>query len=367
MAIKHQQIFLDRLDWKQKRGMSLFYKLMMLSDHIQVGIPRCREIKLRLPINWCRSFSEKHVGLFQELSKTWLPLCFSIPSRNLHSLKLQKTISRPAKHLHRFELPWGLTVHPYSGNVYTCEQNQSRVVCFDSSLNYLTHKEFKTPADQNHEYQSSQIWDIHLKGPRGIAISHDGRIAVADYIGSKVVLMTETFKLIKTITQSDQDQIAFKGPYHVCFDSCHNLYVADSNNRRVVKFDADGNHVCTFGGLDSPHLPSNCVLNGVLVDDYGFVYILYSNSDHVLVFKPDATLSRQIKINRIKSDSWGNLAWGPDDTFVVVDPTSNQIRFYTLNGHLRRVFLLQRPMGVAFGHDGTMFVTLLAASTLSTY
>eukprot|EP00002_Diphylleia_rotans_P035645 TRINITY_DN779_c0_g1_i1.p1 TRINITY_DN779_c0_g1~~TRINITY_DN779_c0_g1_i1.p1 ORF type:complete len:440 (-),score=110.96 TRINITY_DN779_c0_g1_i1:82-1401(-) len=330
----------------------------------KTSVPSSRKPNLRLPLEFTPS--SMHTEALQKLLKLYLPLHGSIPPRDLTTLNIVQSISSPGKDLLRFQFPWGVAVHPFTGNVYTCEEDRNRIVCLDSSLKYINHfvSEESSSASSSDQEPPSRVL---LKGPRGIAVSYDGRIAVADYSSSSVVIMTEDYQPVKVLGKKDSSGGNFSSPYHVCFDTQNNLYVADSGNRRIQKFDEQGNFVCSFGGKQGTPVTISASVNGVAVDEHGYVYLLHAGADKIKVFNPDTTLSHEIEIKRIGSGGWGNLTRGPNDTLVVSDSNHNEIRFYSLSGdHLHTVHL-ESPLGVAFGLDGTMYASSVSASTITQY
>ncbi len=77
--------------------------------------------------------------------------------------------------------------------------------------------------------------------------AHRGRLAVTDFKKDRVYILTTSFKKLKTFGGPGSGDGLFHGPEGVSFDRYGNIYVADSGNGRVQKFDEEGNFILKFG------------------------------------------------------------------------------------------------------------------------
>eukprot|EP00002_Diphylleia_rotans_P017524 TRINITY_DN3402_c0_g1_i1.p1 TRINITY_DN3402_c0_g1~~TRINITY_DN3402_c0_g1_i1.p1 ORF type:complete len:288 (+),score=66.57 TRINITY_DN3402_c0_g1_i1:498-1361(+) len=126
--------------------------------------------------------------------------------------------------------PWGVAVHPVSGDVFMCDNDRNLVMIFDANLKFLRDLKWKSKAGGDGP-----------RSPWGLAFSHDGsRLAVVEYGGSRAQLLDESLNHLCEIGQGSMNQKNFSSPFNAAFDSESNLYVTDSNNNRVMKYDRDG-------------------------------------------------------------------------------------------------------------------------------
>lgn len=385
---KHHGLQTSMIDEKKKKKHSI-YALQMYSTLVEVKktrIPPLQNPTIRLPVALApTSLLVKAEDLHKTL-QLYLPLYGSIAARDLSTLKIVRRVSAPRENIPPIYYPLGIAVHPLTGNVYTTEYYQRRIFCLDPSLNYINHFVSGNndgfaglnTREAGRDYKGLCVYtgirsDAILHCPCGIAVSYDGRIAVTDVGSSVVVIMNDDYKCLKVlgalpkyppksfvdgldVANSRLKNSSLSDPHRVCFDMQNNLYVADHSNLRIQKYDEKGEFVCSFtGGYDEPTIDFGYV-QGVAVDVDGFVYMLQAKRDNIKVFTPDARLCCEIRIKRT-DDPRGSLTIGPNNTLVVTYLSDGEIHFYSLWGeHLHTVYH-ESPMCVAFGPDGTMYVT----------
>ena len=84
----------------------------------------------------------------------------------------------------------------------------------------------------------------------------------------------------------------FNSPRGIAFDSSGNIYVSESNNDRIQKFDSTGNFLSKFGTegsadgqFDSP--------KGIALDTTGNIYVADDNNERIQIFDSSGTLLTQ--------------------------------------------------------------------------
>ncbi len=73
------------------------------------------------------------------------------------------------------------------------------------------------------------------------------QLAVSDFKKDSVYIMTTAFKTLQNFGSPGNGEGHFHGPKGLCFDEKGYLYVVDSGNSRVQKFDNKGNFILQFG------------------------------------------------------------------------------------------------------------------------
>ena len=108
-------------------------------------------------------------------------------------------------------------------------------------------------------FSSGKLVKIDVNG-RGLGISkgdfssklygidcHDGIIAATDFLNDRFYLLNAGGDIIKRVGSTGSGNGQFHGPEGICFDDGGNIFVVDSANHRVQKFDGDGNYLLQFG------------------------------------------------------------------------------------------------------------------------
>jgi DNA-binding beta-propeller fold protein YncE len=142
----------------------------------------------------------------------------------------------------------------------------------------------------------------------------------------------------------------FSGASAVAVDDRGHVFVADTNNRRVQRFDAEGRFERELGVglLVAP--------TGVTADDRGNVFVADTGGNKVVHFDPNGTVLHM----------WGDASSLPAPTGLAVDRAGSvfvtgafgDVRRYTPDGHLLASWggALLDPRSLAVAPDGTVYV-----------
>jgi uncharacterized protein (TIGR03663 family) len=133
-----------------------------------------------------------------------------------------------------------------------------------------------------------------LNMPRNLAIAPDGSIYIADSGNSRIVHLDAQGKVLNAFGSRTPDKQTppapgtFNEPWGVAVDAQGNVYVTDTWNHRVQKFDANGKFLLEWGvaGLSSDGSDRFWGPRGIAVGPGGNVYITDTGNRRVAVFDP---------------------------------------------------------------------------------
>ncbi|MFB0564178.1 MAG: NHL repeat-containing protein [Candidatus Aminicenantaceae bacterium] len=106
-----------------------------------------------------------------------------------------------------------------------------------------------------------------------------------------------SLRFIKTIGELDADDenVAFYFPSDISFDSQGNLYILDSGNHRIQKFDSQGRYIATIGGKGQGPAEFYFPLS-LDVDSGGYLYISDPGNQRIQVLNPEGKEHKTIRI-----------------------------------------------------------------------
>ena len=118
------------------------------------------------------------------------------------------------------------------------------------------------------------------------------------------------------------ERAKLSSPRCLAVDGAGNLYVADSGNGRIVKFDPAGSEVLSFGKKGTAPGEFQSVV-GVAVDPQGLVYGLDPRTGYVLIFAADGKFLR--RFGDLGFYSPGGLGVQKNGTMIVADTGGSRI------------------------------------------
>ncbi|RYX94255.1 hypothetical protein EON78_06065, partial [bacterium] len=189
----------------------------------------------------------------------------------------------------QFNSPFGITVDSL-GNIYVADRINNKIRKIANDVNHTVSTIAGT--DQGHSDGSGSLAQFNL--PHGIAVDSSGNLYIADTSNNKIrKIANDANHTVSTIAgttlgylDGEGSLAQFSNPQGITIDSLGNLYVADSNNRKIRKIANDVNHtVSTIAGTDQGYLDgegstakfSNPV--GVTIDLSSNIYVV-DNFNH---------------------------------------------------------------------------------------
>ena len=175
-------------------------------------------------------------------------------------------------------------------------------------------------------YMPTKVLDNrdNIVSPNRIAFSRNGTWAVADGAKYCVNIFDSQDKLIQVIDSFGHSEKYFKNPKGVAFDTDNCLYVVDSGNKRIVKFNTEGHYLLQFPTKESSSDPSGIVVHN------DRVYVADSGNCHIAVFQTDGQFCFTFG-----SEEFGgilDISISADNHILVSNWSDEAIHIFTLDG-----------------------------------
>jgi sugar lactone lactonase YvrE/heme/copper-type cytochrome/quinol oxidase subunit 4 len=194
--------------------------------------------------------------------------------------------------------------------------------------------------------------------PRGIAAGPDGSVYVVDTGNNRIQHFDPVGNLINFWGGSSGTDAAkaatglFNEPWGIAVGPDGSVYVADTWNFRIQKFDANGNFLATWGSSGNPD--SNYALYGpraVAVDSQGRVFVADTGNKRIVIYDSNGKYLDKIGESGTDSGQFDEpvgVAIGPDGRLYVADTWNQRVQvFQELGG----VWQYQKEWSIA-GWEG---------------
>lgn len=149
-----------------------------------------------------------------------------------------------------------------------------------------------------------------FKEPQDLCVAPDGLIYVADTQNNRIVVLNEDLtEVVRVIDgfQRDGAEDTFNQPYGVCVSESGKLYVADSMNKRVVVLTPEGEFISIIDNPQSEILEEgfDFIPIKVTVDYADRAYVISKNAfEGILVFESDGSFTGYFGTIEVKITLW---------------------------------------------------------------
>jgi DNA-binding beta-propeller fold protein YncE len=192
------------------------------------------------------------------------------------------------------------------------------------------------------------------------------RLYLSEYRGGRVSVLTAAGDWVSYIGSRGLGDGNLLGPQNLAVDEDGYLYVVDYGNRRVVKFDPEGNFILSFGkGSSQGSFPGFISPTGIAAKD-GLVYTADSAAKRIFIHDSNGTYRGELAVRdlagpesmRFLSD--GGLLVADTNRVRLIDPYSALVRVLGTAGNSRL-----RITGVAMDANGNLLVANFDAGEIS--
>ncbi len=255
-----------------------------------------------------------------------------------------KTWGAPGSGAGELGEPRGIAVDR-QGRLYVADTKNSRIEVFEPDGRFVR------------QFGSKGAGPGEFNEPCGIAVDADGDIWVADTWNARIARFSAVDgKFMGAIGGPEN---AFFGPRAVVVSRGF-VYVADTGNKKVVRFDRDGKRLNDFG-RDGSGAGEFVEPVGLAADASGNIYVADTGNHRIQVFDPEGKFLRQFPVS-----GWKDFYTEPylalaGDILLVTDAWGGRVAAYDSKGVARRSWKadkdFKQPTGIAVDAYGRVTVT----------
>ena len=211
-----------------------------------------------------------------------------------------------------------------------------------------------------------------VSSPSGIAVNHKNQVIVSQE-SNVITVYGRVFRKILSFGSPGEGEAQFNSPSGLAVDAKDFIYIADSKNNRIQKFDPEGNYISEFTGeentcgqLSSP--------GGIKINKDGEIYIVDRGNGRIIVLNPEMEYKSTLGSPEQLSDP-KDLTFDDNGCIYITDLKQNSILVLQETGEYRGRFggtgtqkgRLNRPSGIAIDRFGRLFVCESANHRVSVF
>ena len=252
------------------------------------------------------------------------------------TLAPDKAIGLTGSQPSQFEAPRGMSAAP-DGTFYVADSRNNRIQHFNAEGELINT--WGVAGDISKDAAAAAGGSFNE--PWGVAVGPDGSVYVTDTWNHRIQKFNAKGEFVKMWGTFGQGETptGFWGPRGIVVDSQGRVYVTDTGNKRVVVFNADGDFITQFGsaGVELGQFDEPV---GLALDQAGNVYVNDTWNQRIQVFSPSEdkltyTFSKQWAVNGWFGQSLDNkpfITLDESDHVFITDPEGYRVLEFNTDG-----------------------------------
>jgi len=223
---------------------------------------------------------------------------------------------------------------PYSGPVSIAATTSLSFYSIDLDGNSEQVRTYAYTVDPTLAYRFSRLWPQlaqpwYLTTPYSVATDPGGNVYVADTGNNRIQKFDSSGSFVTSWGAYGTGSGQFVSPSGITLDPAGNVYVADTGNNRIQKFTANGEFVTAWGTPGSDNGQFNEPY-GIAIDPAGNIYVTDAGNNRIQKFNSSGTFVT----------AWGSYGNGNGQLNVpygiTIDSTGNVFVADTGNGRIQK-------------------------------
>lgn len=182
------------------------------------------------------------------------------------------------------------------------------------------------------------IAQLSLNMPRNVAAAQDGTIYIADTNNHRVLHLSPDGEVLHTwgsfsgAEGETEESVTFNEPWGITVGPEGNVYVADTWNHRVLKFSPEGTLLLSWGQFGQQESPSSFWgPRDVAVDKAGHIYVTDTGNKRVAIFNEEGEFLQEFGgagLGEGQLDEPVGLALDEDGNLYVADTWNQRVQVF---------------------------------------
>ena len=201
-------------------------------------------------------------------------------------------------------------------------------------------------------FGSDKIENISILGPQALSIDLQGDIYITDTGNNRVLKFNSNGQFIKAIGGFGWEKEQFDTPVDICATSVLDIFIADYNNQRIERYDKDLNYIASLYSDDSKSEDLQFGYpRGISISIHGELIIIDSENNRLLKINsfgnPEMSFG-DFAEGKGKLDNPFQIEISSDDKIYVSDNANNTIVVFDYFGN----YLTEIGNGIVKGPTG---------------